>query len=191
VELDPVTEITPTVEPGSAVSLSSPALSATSEVASAQVRTGRKDRIIVTSGSPRWRTVRSGLLVAASVVVLVALAWLVFWFWNPITTFLHASSQAELPAAPPAAPTSVPATGAVMQGQAAPLSGTGFLNVESDVSATIYIDGTLVGSSPVQDFPLTSGKHSLRAVVGGDRVRTLNVQISPGIATPVELTFGP
>lgn len=61
----------------------------------------------------------------------------------------------------------------------------GFLTVDSQPFATIYIDGVAVGQTPLFRAPLAPGKRRLRAVLADGRVREMFVDITAENATNV------
>jgi hypothetical protein len=195
-ELDADTESIPSADAQAAPSVVAALVLPTAAVlvaAPPQAAPIRNDRIIVTSGNRRWRFVRAALLVVLAVLALTVLVWLKVRFTVPFFrgTLSNRSSQEQVAVPATISPASVPASSAVAQGQAAPVTGNGFVQVECDVPATIYVDGKLVGPTPVRSFGVPVGRHAIRAVVNGDRVRSLDVQVSDGNVTPVKFTFGP
>jgi len=66
----------------------------------------------------------------------------------------------------------------------------GFYSVESKPFATIFIDGTRVGITPLVKKPLAAGKHKLRAVLEDGRERTVDLDVPPGkAAKPLVLVW--
>ena len=67
---------------------------------------------------------------------------------------------------------------------------TGLFSIDSTPYATIYIDGTKLGVTPIVKRPLAAGSHRLRAVLEDGRARELTVDISAGrLASPIQLTW--
>jgi serine/threonine-protein kinase len=56
----------------------------------------------------------------------------------------------------------------------------GLLRIDSAPYATIYVDGTPLGETPLVDKPLAPGKHTIKAVLKDGRSRPLRVTVEPG-----------
>jgi hypothetical protein len=58
----------------------------------------------------------------------------------------------------------------------------GFVTVDSDPFAVIYIDGARFSETPVFKRKLAAGKHVLRAVLEDGRERTIDIVVEDGKA---------
>jgi serine/threonine protein kinase len=101
---------------------------------------------------------------------------------------------------PDAAPAPTPPTGPPRDkperpthktaGKAITRAQTGLLSIDSTPYATIYVDGTKLGVTPIVKRPLAAGSHRLRAVLEDGRVREVTVDIPAGrLASPIQLTW--
>ncbi len=59
----------------------------------------------------------------------------------------------------------------------------GSYSIDSTPYATIYLDGTKLGDTPLFNLKVPAGKHTIRAVLQDGRARTLSVTIEAGQAT--------
>jgi hypothetical protein len=91
-------------------------------------------------------------------------------------------SPSESKRSPPK-PKTMPPKSAATPAPAAPATapvGQGFLTVDSDPFATIYVDGVSVGPTAVFKRKLVGGKHVVRAVLADGREKTFDVVIEDG-----------
>jgi hypothetical protein len=66
----------------------------------------------------------------------------------------------------------------------------GMLSIDSTPWATIYIDGTSLGITPIVKRSLPAGRHKLRAVLKDGRVKEQTIDIPAGrLAKPIQLTW--
>jgi serine/threonine-protein kinase len=59
----------------------------------------------------------------------------------------------------------------------------GQLSIDSMPYATIYVDGSRFGVTPLVDKPLPAGKHTIKAVLKDGRSKTFEITVSPGKLT--------
>ncbi len=62
----------------------------------------------------------------------------------------------------------------------APPAEPGFIAIDSEPYANIFIDGEAVGDTPVLRQRVSAGKHKVRAVLEDGRSRTLSFDVAPG-----------
>jgi serine/threonine-protein kinase len=66
----------------------------------------------------------------------------------------------------------------------------GYLSIDSQPYATIYVDGKKVGETPLLKLALPPGKRRIRAVRADGQEKRLTVEIRPGkLARPVNLRW--
>jgi serine/threonine-protein kinase len=65
----------------------------------------------------------------------------------------------------------------------------GFVSIDSDPWATIYIDGQRIGVTPVIGREVKSGKRQIRAVLEDGRDKRVTVDVTPGSQNPVRLRW--
>ncbi|MDQ3339801.1 MAG: protein kinase [Myxococcota bacterium] len=71
-----------------------------------------------------------------------------------------------------------------------PAKQPGMLSIDSTPWATIYIDGSSLGITPIVKRSLPAGRHKLRAVLKDGRVKEQTIDIPAGrLAKPIQLTW--
>ena len=59
-----------------------------------------------------------------------------------------------------------------------PAAARGFITVDADPAGTVFIDGSEVGSTPVVEFGVTPGRHTIRVDRAGFKSRSETVDVS-------------
>ncbi len=66
----------------------------------------------------------------------------------------------------------------------------GMLSIDSTPWATIYVDGSSLGITPIVKRSLSAGRHKLRAVLKDGRVKEMSIDVPAGkLAKPIQLTW--
>jgi len=60
-----------------------------------------------------------------------------------------------------------------------PVAAQGFITVDSDPAGTVFIDGRDVGSTPVVEFGVSVGRHTIRVERAGYKTQSQTVDVSP------------
>jgi hypothetical protein len=63
---------------------------------------------------------------------------------------------------------------------AAAIGADGYLEIDSDPTAELYVDGVDMGSTPMFHHRVSSGQHALRLEVSGYKTQRVAVQVEPG-----------
>lgn len=69
------------------------------------------------------------------------------------------------------------------------LSRYGFLSVLAPTKTKVYIDGTLIGETPIVRLPIPPGPHELKAIGPKKQVKELDVTIIGGQDTEQQITW--
>jgi hypothetical protein len=86
-------------------------------------------------------------------------------------------TQDTSPAVPPLRTTP---TRAERPAPAAAIGADGYLEIDSDPTAELYVDGVDMGSTPMFHHRVSSGQHALRLEVSGYKTQRVAVQVEPG-----------
>ncbi|HXI63746.1 MAG TPA: protein kinase [Gemmatimonadales bacterium] len=86
-------------------------------------------------------------------------------------------AQPSPPAAPPSAPTAKPKSRQVAPAPAPAAEAQGFLTIAADPFGEVYIDGVDVGQTPVVEYAVKPGRHTLRIEHAGFKTVTEAVQV--------------
>ncbi|HZH80700.1 MAG TPA: protein kinase [Gemmatimonadales bacterium] len=86
-------------------------------------------------------------------------------------------AQPSPPAAPPSAPTAKPKPRRVAPAPAPVPAAQGFLTIAADPFGEVYIDGVDVGQTPVVEYAVKPGRHTLRIEHAGFKTVTEAVQV--------------
>jgi serine/threonine-protein kinase len=117
---------------------------------------------------------------------------------SPATTASALPSPTTAPSTPAAAPSTAPPSPretTVVPTLPAPPPATpaptiqGWLLVLPKPWAEVMVDGKVVGTTPMQKFPLSPGSHSVVLTTPGYKAFTQNVEIRPGETTTLRVDF--
>lgn len=131
----------------------------------------------------RWRSLRN---VGLGLLVLVVLGVAVFFAVGPVTDEPHARPPRT--AVAPDARTAAAGPGDAAQGDAdvddrdqiVALSRFGFFSISATAKTTIYVDGRMIGDTPLTRLPLAPGPYKVKAVGPRGKVKNLKITIYGG-----------
>jgi serine/threonine-protein kinase len=172
-----ITPATATLRPGATTTLAATPVDA-------QGQTVAAGPVVWSSSAPRIARVDSGgrvTGVAPGLAMIEARAGAVRG-QAAIQVAAPATAQ-QPPQTPPQAP---PA-----QQQAPPAAEFGFLSINADPAATVFINGVNVGETPIANYRVRAGTVSIRVEAPGYRVITERVQIEPGATVPKRYSLTP